>query len=142
MASQGAVKMEQDIVVIAPWGNTLILTGLATSMAVNLLGTGLIVFKILKVMLPFKPTFKSVKVLKEWIDVAKFRHILFIVIESGMALFAIQLVRIVLTSTELVVGMNFVIGIHKMLNVIIRSVYFYFFFFTDDNYLARVLRQQ
>ena len=114
MASQGAVKMEQDIVVISPWGNTLILTGLATSMAVNLLMTGLIAFRL----------FRN----------SGFRYILCIIIGSGMALFAIQLVRIVLTSTGPVVGMDLVIGIHEMLNVIIRSFHFYFFCFTDDNY--------
>jgi hypothetical protein len=38
----------------APWGNTLTLTGLAASMAVNALVTGLIVFKILKVFLEVK----------------------------------------------------------------------------------------
>jgi hypothetical protein len=106
--SQGAVKMEQDIVVIAPRGNTLILTGLATSMAVNILGTGLIAFKIFKVFL-------KVKVTITW---SKLLPIMFIVIESGTALFAIQLVLIVLTSTRLVVGMDLVIGIHEMLNVI------------------------
>ena len=60
--------------------------------------------------------------------------------ESGMALFAIQLVRIVLTSTGPVAGRDLVIGIHEMLNVIIRSVHFYFF--CNDNYPARVLLQQ
>ena len=106
--------MEHDIVVISSWGNTLILTGLATSMAVNLLMTGLIAFRLFR---------DSV-----------FRYILCIIIGSGMALFAIQLVRIVLTSTGPVVGMDLVIGIHEMLNVIIRSFHFYFFCFTDDNY--------
>jgi hypothetical protein len=117
--SQGAVKMEQDIVVIAPRGNTLILAGLATSMAVNILGTGLIVFKIFKVLLEYEPT--SVKGTLDWLKKNggdRLLHILFIIIESGMALFAIQLVRIVLTSTGPVVGMDLVIGIHEMLNQI------------------------
>jgi hypothetical protein len=65
--AQGAVKMEQDIVVIAPRarGNTLILAGLATSMAVNILGTGLMAFKIFKVLLEYEPT--SVKGTLDWL---------------------------------------------------------------------------
>jgi hypothetical protein len=40
------------------------------------------------------------------------------------------------------VGLELVIGIHQMLNVIIRSVHFYFFCFTDDIYMGRASRQQ
>ena len=66
----------------------------------------------------------------------KFRHIMFIIIESGMALFAIQLVRVVLGFIPVTVeqesfftaGNDIVITINEMLNVIIiRSVPFYFF---------------
>jgi hypothetical protein len=131
--------------------NTLVLTGLAISMAVNALMTGLIVFKILKVFLEFKST--SVEQTLGSLSStggSKLRHIIFIIIESGMALFAIQLIRVVVSilanqSVEFSgpeVGMEFVIGIHQMLNVIIRSVFFYFFCFTDDIYMARASRQQ
>jgi hypothetical protein len=110
-------------------------------MAVNALVTGLIVFKILKVFLEFKST--SVEQTLGSLSstgVSKLRHIIFIIIESGMALFAVQLVRVVLSSlvdssTEItgpVAGMNLVIPIHQMFNVNIRSVHFYFFCFTDD----------
>jgi hypothetical protein len=131
----------------------MVLTGLATSMAVNALMTGLIVFKILKVFLEFKPT--SVELSLGSLSSArgsKLRNIIFIIIESGMALFAVQLVRIVLTSlvgdtvytvlTGPLVGIKLFIGIHQILNVIIRSFHFYFFCFTDDIYLARASRQQ
>jgi hypothetical protein len=133
--------------------NTVSLTGLATSMAVNALMTGLIVFKILKVFLEFKPT--SVEQTLGSLSStggSKLRHIIFIIIESGMALFAVQLVRVVLTSlvaqientefTGPAVGMELVIGIHQMLNVTIRSVHLYHFCLTDDIYLARASRQQ
>ena len=40
----------------APWGNTLVQTGLVASMVVNALMTGMIVFKILTVFLNVKPT--------------------------------------------------------------------------------------
>jgi hypothetical protein len=145
---------EQGILFSAPWGNTLGLTGLATSMAVNALMTGLIVFKILKVFLEFKSSTSVEQTLGSLSSTggSKLRHVIFIIIESGMALFAIQLVRIVLTSlvaqtvytgfTGPVVGMELVIPIHQMFNVIIRSVHFYFFCFTDDIYLARASRQQ
>jgi hypothetical protein len=105
------------------------LTGLATSLAVNALVTGLIVFKILEVFLEFKPT--SVERTLGSAEGSKLGHIIFIIIESGMALFAIQLVRVVFTTLVAAktvstawIGMDFVIGIHEMLNVIIISTSF------------------
>ena len=143
--------------VTAPWGNTLTMTSLATSMAVNALMTGMIVFKILMVFLEFKPTSveRTLGSLGSTED-SKLRHVIFIVIESGMVLFAIQLVRVVLTSlmmqtvftdiTGPLVGMELVIGIHEMFNVIIKSFLFYIFSFTDDPMicicLARASHQQ
>jgi hypothetical protein len=134
--------------------NTLTLTGLATSMAVNALMTSLIVFKIIKVFLEFKPTSveRTLGSLSSTGGGSKLRHVIFIIIESGMALFAVQLVRVVLFSlvaqtenTEVtgpVVGINLVIVFHQILNVIIRSVHFDFSCFTDDIYLGRASRQQ
>ena len=112
------------------WGNTLGLTGLAASMVVNALVTGLIVFKILKVFLQVKAT--SVEQIFGSLSSTggpKLRHIIFIIIESGMALFAIQLVRVVISSLfELQVAAQtpislqivdyFVVDIHQALNVI------------------------
>jgi hypothetical protein len=153
-----ALTFTQGNISIAPRGDTLALTALATSMAVNALMTGLIVLKILKVFLPVE--FKSTSVERTLGSLSstggsKLRHIIFIIIESGMALFAVQLVRVVLTSlaaqtenTEFpgpVVGMvmELVIVIHQMLNVITRSVHFYYFCFTYVIYLAtRASRQQ
>ena len=59
--------------------------------------------------------------------VNKFRNIMFIIIESGMALFAIQLVRLVLAlipasvfdEPPVIAADNFVISINQTLNVII-----------------------
>ena len=137
--------MEPHSLVSAPWGDTLAMTGLASSMAVNALMTGMIVFKILKVFLEFKPT--SVEQTLGSLgsmEGSKLRHIIFIIIESGMTLFAIQLVRVVLAIlvmqtdlamqtgvTRAYIGMQLIIAIHEMFNVIIRSVYFYFFRFND-----------
>ena len=75
------------------WPNTLFITGLAASMAVNSLMTAMIVFRILKAT-GVKPT--SVERTLGSYGGNKFRHIMFIIIESGMALFVIQLVRVVL----------------------------------------------
>jgi hypothetical protein len=62
-------------------------------MAVNTLVTGLIVFKILKVFLNLKTT--SVERILGSSGGTKLRHIIFVIIESGMMLFAIQLIRLV-----------------------------------------------
>ena len=125
-----------------PLGYPLVLTGLAASMTVNTLVTGLIVFKILKVFLQveqLKPEATSVeRTLSSLSSSAsggtKLRHVLFVIIESGMALFAIQLVRFVLSSlpeavlvqmgtTRYSIAYNLVVGFHVMFNVIIRSIH-------------------
>jgi hypothetical protein len=68
-----------------------------------------------------------------------------------MALFVIQLVRVVLSSllltshlqttrsTSFGIALDSVIGMHEMLNVIIRSVHFYFFCFTDNFFFTWLL---
>ena len=117
----------------APWGSTMILTALAASMVVNALVTGLIVLKILIVFLEVKATSvgRTLGSLSSNAGGSKLRHIIFIIIESGMALFAIQLVRVVLTSlrmlsvgytaggivTTVTIAYEFVVVIHQMVNV-------------------------
>ena len=106
------------------WQNTVFTTGLAASMAVNALVTGMIVIRILKAT-GIKPT--SVERILGSTEGNKFRHIIFIIIESAMALFTIQLVRIVLVFVSvpeeqqpfLDAAGDFVIIINQMLNVII-----------------------
>ena len=117
---------------VSYWPNALIATGLAASMAVNTLVTGMIVFRILKVTVGVEPT--SVERTLGSTGGNKYRHIMFILIESGMALFAIQLVRVVLVFVTvqpeefyLTAILDFVISINEMLYVIIiRSFHFYF----------------
>ena len=105
------------------------ITALAASMAVNALVTGLIVFKILKVFSEVNPIL--VELTMDSNGGAKLRHVIFVIIESGMALFAIQLIRIVFyilpMKWTIDVG-DYVVVINQMLNVIIRSVHSYFFF--------------
>ena len=119
------------------WVRAPVLTCLALSMAVNTLVTGLIVFKILKVFLEVKATMTSVERSLGSTGGTKLRHAIFIIIESGMALFAIQLFRVAFSVVDDQSEPSYnsqntlflVIGIHQMLNVIIRSVHFYFFWF-------------
>ena len=136
---------ENHIYAASYWQNAVFITGLVASMAVNTLMTGMIVFRILKVT-GVKPerTLGST-------EGYKFQHVMFIVIESGMALFAIQLVRVVLGFIRVPVeeepfskgAQEIVIVINQMLNVIIiRSIHFYFFCFADNIYLTRVLHQR
>ena len=110
-------------------------------MAVNTLVTGLIVFKILEVFLEVKATVAVTLVERPLGSTGgtKLRHVIFIMIESGMALFAIQLVRVVLSiladqgvlmlSNGAQNSLYLVIGIHQMFNVIIRSVSFLVLFY-------------
>ena len=139
--SESAITIEHGD---APWGAPLELTGLILSMAVNALATGLIVFKILGVFWEVKSASVERTLGSESLSSTggtKLRHIIFIIIESGMALFAIQLVRVVITSLSLVgsqsgptppslfIASELVIRIHQMLNVInIRSVSFFTFY--------------
>ena len=108
--------------VTAAWVNTVVLTSLTLSMAVNTLMTGLIVVKILKVFLEVEATVTSVERTLGLTGGTKLRHIIFIIIESGMTLFAIQLVRIVLlavpsSSDTFDYVYLLVVSIHQMFNV-------------------------
>ena len=117
----------------APWGGVLTLTGLVTSMAVNVLVTGLIVFKILRVFMEVK-SLKATTVEQTLGSLSstggpKLQRIIFVIIESGMALFAIQLIRLVISiliqvqesqaAAGLFVLLQAAIIFHQMLNVII-----------------------
>ena len=82
----------------------------------------------------------------------QFRQIIFLIIESGMALLVIQLIRLVLYSivqlsdvtadSPVLFAYFYIVDINEMFNVIIRSVHFYFFCFTDNFHLARASHQQ
>ena len=130
VASDGAELIVQNEVDETVWGIRLALTSLITSMTVNALVTGLIVFKISKVFREVKSVTTSEDKSLGITHGNKLRSVIFIIIESGMALFAIQLARVVLTiiaqSRALTSAENyafqFIIGIHTMANVIISSV--------------------
>ena len=94
LAGDGSIIIENGLVLSVNWGGTLNITGLVTSMFVNALVTGLIVFKILEVFLEVNAASGSLSSTGG----PKLQHIIFIIIESAMALFAIQLVRVVFAS--------------------------------------------
>jgi hypothetical protein len=108
------------------WANIMALASLTASMTVNALVTGLIVFKIFKVFREVKVNTSSAEESLGVTTGRKLRSIIFIIIESGMALFAIQLAGLVFTviaSTDVEADAeNLIIGIHEMLNVIASSV--------------------
>jgi len=134
LATNGSITWKLGQFFEVPWGFMMTLTALAASMAVNTLVTGLIVFKILMVFLEVKATSveRTLGSLALSLNAGgpKLRHIIFIIIESGMALFAIQLIRVVLISFWVVQksvsaansALNLVIGIHEMLNGITPTI--------------------
>ena len=120
--------VQSQIVLDPPWSHTLLLFSLATSMTVNTLVTGLIVFKIFKVFREAKVQISGGETLDSTIGSTaagnKFRSIIFILIESGAALFCIQLVRLTVSILMTNIGVevfDLVVGIHQMLNVIIQK---------------------
>ena len=104
------------------WEIALLKTAIAMSMAVNILVTGLIVFRILKVYLQVRTTLDNQN-LGITDRSGTFRRVIFIVVESGMALFCIQLTRLVTSTgivpTEAAENASMALDyLHPMLNVI------------------------
>ena len=119
---------------LAPdWSNMLTITGLAISMVVNALVMSLIILRVFKVFREVKTT-SDEQILGPKAGGSTLRPIIFVLIESGMLLFSIQLVRLVtgiLACWTDNVGADYayplIPGIHGMLNVSIRSDIFYIF---------------
>ena len=131
LAVNGAYFLVQNEVYETPWGEKLGLTSLIMSMTVNALVTGLIVFKIFKVFREVKSVITTLEDKSLGITGGnKLRSVSFIILESGMALFAIQLARVVTVSPQLAaatLGAAYyayqIIGVvHEMVNVIIPPV--------------------
>ena len=124
----------------------LTLASLTASMIVNPLVTGLIVFRIFNVFRKVKDTTTSNEKSLGVTGGKTLRSIIFIIIESGMALFAIQLAQLVTRATGMrATGLRedaevdiyrLIIGILEMLNVIISSVIVTLY--STDNMAARV----
>jgi hypothetical protein len=119
LACANASQILPNGILQAPWGTWMGVAGIVLSMIVNAYATGLIAFKILKVYRNVKPTLGTLGN-----GGIKYRNVISIVIESGMALFCIQLIRVVLivnfemTGSEVPLNaLQIVIGIHEILNV-------------------------
>ena len=114
----GSFHISPHLIVTTNWGPTKILaTCLAISLTVNVLATGLIIFKILRVLLSLYNSPGTIRL----------RSIIFILVESSVTLFSIQLVRLVLTflSTDIAIKLSQpIVGMHQMLIVIISSNFY------------------
>ena len=97
------------------------MTGLGISLTVNATVPGLIMLRILKVYKETEPTFEY----RTWGNSGpawtKLRSIMLIKIESGVAMFTIQLIRVVLIILQND-GLYISVGINQIFNVIIQSL--------------------
>ena len=115
----------------------------AISMAVNALVTGLIVYRIFKVFQKVHQGSTSAEKSLGVIGGREYRSLIFVIIESGIALLAIQLTRFILMlpsflkSTPINSNLKFVYAIHQMFNVSITLVIINLYF-ADSVDLARV----
>ena len=118
-------------------------TALTASMAVNALVTGLIVFKILKVFLEVSPILAELTL--DSTGGSKLRHIIFVIIESGMMLFAIQVIRLefwILPMEWTIAAGDYIDVIQQMLDVITRSCSFLLLFVLLITFTTRASHQQ
>ena len=117
--------------VVSGLRNTLAITSLAMSMSVNALVMCLIVFRIFKVFQEVRFITTSDENSLGITGGTKLWSIMFIIIESGMALFTIQLARVAVSNslgtTADFDAFGLIVGIHEMLNVIIISVFVNFY---------------
>ena len=121
------------------WSSFLTVAGIALSMIVNALVTGLIVFRIFRVFQEVKTGTADDQMLGVT-GRSTLQRVIFILIESNMALFSMQLARLVANTMLTNSGqttLDLIISIHRMLNVIIGSVIITLF--TDNMSPSRVL---
>ena len=123
----GFLVIVQGRIDIAEWSNIVGVAGLALSMTVNALVTGLIVFRIFKVFQEVKTATADDQMLGVT-GRSKLQRVIFIIIESGMTLFSIQLARLVVTIVYTDAAFDayeLINGIHEMLNVIMKINHYY-----------------
>ena len=137
----GSAYIAQGQIEETVWGFGLNVASLATSMTVNALVTGLIVFKIFKVFRAVKGNTTSQEKSVGITGGNKLRSVIFVIIESGMALFAVQLIRFVAVSSQQVTESEaaviaLIVGMHEMVNVIISIIQL--LYITDKRGSARV----
>jgi hypothetical protein len=123
LSSNGSVVALPNGIFAQDWTIPVTASSIVLTMTVNALVTGLIVFKIFKVFTKVKPTLaeKTLGATRR----STLLPVIFILIESGMVLLAIQIVRVVLTivpNEPADVGFHLTIGIHEMLNGITPTI--------------------
>lgn len=121
-SSSEVYNIAQFDITVPEWANLLALTSIAMSLVVNALMTGLIVFKIFKVYREVKPLYTQNF---STMGRSKLQPIIFAIIESGMALFAIQLAYLVVydINTQAASDASIILyPIYEMLIVIISLV--------------------
>ena len=125
MAGSVSVFINQGILGVVAWGDRLIETSITLSMTVNALVTCLIVVKIFEVFREVSNLNTPTENILSVTGGRKLQSVIFILIESGMVLFSVQLARLVVTilTTDAATDAFTLIGyIHQMVNVIIRLV--------------------
>ena len=110
-----------------PWDIFVTFIFVPLSMVVHTLVTGLIVGRIFKVFRKVQQGSTSTEKSLGVNDGRKYQSLIFVIIESGIALFAIQLLRVMLNvlpskSALFYVASSLIIVTHQMLNVIITLV--------------------
>ncbi|KAF8811291.1 hypothetical protein BYT27DRAFT_7336320 [Phlegmacium glaucopus] len=122
LADIGSVHIVSDQILEPKWVVWLGVACFPMSMTVHALVTGLIVWKIFKVYREVK----SAESDDQTLGVSKIRTVIFVLIESGMMLFSIQLARLVvfiLPATDTVnEAYDVIVGIHEMLNGITPTI--------------------
>lgn len=113
-SSSRAYQTSQAPLLTSQWGYRTGWTSIIMSLAVNVIVTCLIAFKIFKVYCKVKPLYNT--------GVSKLRPIIFVIIESGLVLFSIQLAYLVVILLEFEIGICVTSSIQRMLTVIISSV--------------------
>ena len=110
-------------VVVPNWAAAALISSHVMSISVNAMATGLIAFRIYKVFKQVKANSVSNLALNDAPGSA-LGNVLFMIIESGVILFSIQLIRLVMYSVQTLAstGFHLIIPFHVILNVIIRSV--------------------
>ena len=114
MAANGSTHILQHELADTRWGHILSITSLSISLIINAVVTGLIVLRILKVC-----WIREDQTFGLGIGGTKLRSIIFLIMESGVMMFLIQLIRVITTIFDLH-GVYFIVGIDQMLNVIIN----------------------
>jgi len=132
----GASERAHLFIVHVRWKYMINLISIALSLTVNAIVTGLITLKIVKVYRDVRPS------LEENLSISggsKLRPIIFVMIESGMVLFAIQLFRFCITITQ-GTSFRFIIGIHQMSNGIIpTSILLRKLSYTEEKYSGETI---